>query len=67
MIMIALVSAAVLLLVMGNMRTLILCGVLAGAGYFYYEQLPQEQQEQWQTTFSSCEKRLTKAWKTLVE
>ena len=40
MIILVLIGAAALLVVLGNIRSLMVCALLAGAGYWYYDQLP---------------------------
>ena len=67
MIILVLIGAAALLVVLGNIRSLMVCALLAGAGYWYYDQLPPVEQERWNDTYADYEKRVGKAWKSFSE
>lgn len=67
MVIFVLAGAALLLVLLGNIRSLLVCALLVGAGYWYYGQLPPEEQERWNDTYAEYEKRVNKAWKSFSE
>lgn len=60
-------GVVLLLLLLGNVRSLFVCALLFGVGYWYYGQLPPEEQERWNDTYADYEKRVHKAWKSFSE